>query len=82
MKREAGYVALGLILAVVVTFAYYQFGYMTGPVADQMLRGTTAKAEVGLMVRTTFAPVLPVTVLVVALACACLTYGVTKKRSD
>ncbi len=80
MKREASYVALGLILAVIVTFAYYQFSYAGGPVANQMLRVTTPKAEVDFAEHPTSVPMLSVTVLVVALTCAYLTYGVTKKR--
>lgn len=83
MKREAGYVALALILAVAMTAGYYQLTVYTSPSAgDQILRETNVKAEVGVMTRTTFSPMLIVTVFVVGLACAYLAYSVTKKRSS
>lgn len=82
MKREVGYVALGLILAVAVTVAQFQLAiYTSEPAAYQILRETSAKAEIGFVAKTTFGPILSVIVLVLGLACACLVYSVTRKRS-
>jgi len=81
LKREVSYIALGLTLAVIVTVAYYQVAFYTAaPIAGQILRETTDKAEVGLLKTQTFTPVLAVTVLVAAFSCACLTYGVVRRK--
>jgi hypothetical protein len=82
LKREAGYIVLALIFAVAMTAGYYELTLYTSPsVAPQVLRGTNAKTEAGIMSSATFSPMLIVVVFVVGLACACLAYSFTKKRS-
>jgi hypothetical protein len=83
LKREIAYVALALILAVAATSGYYEITNLshTGPlVANQIFRETTEKAQNGFAARTTFIPIMSVTVFLAAFVCACLTYSVTKKR--
>lgn len=83
LRREAGYVAVGLMLAVAMTFTYFQLTMNVGaPATYEVLRETTAKVDVGAAAQTTFTPILSATTLIVAFLCACLTYGVTKRRSN
>jgi hypothetical protein len=83
LKSKAGYVAVGLILAVAMTFTYFQLTVKVVPPATyEVLRETTAKVDVGTTAQATFTPMLSAATLIVAFLCACLTYGVTKRRSN
>ncbi len=81
MKREAGCVVLGLILAFAVTGTYFQLvGHVGNSAANQILMETTARADASFVRKTAFTPTLSATVFVAALVCACFVYSVSKKR--
>jgi len=83
LKREAGYAAFGLLLAVVLTFTYFQvIPHVTTPATYEILRETSVKANAGAAVKTTFAPILSLTILVIASVCGYLAYRVAKKKAN
>jgi hypothetical protein len=83
LKREAGYAVFGLLLAVVLTFAYFQMiPHVTTPATYEILRETSVKANPGAAAKTTFAPMLSLTVLVIASVCGYLAYSAAKKKAN
>jgi hypothetical protein len=83
LKREVGYAAFGLLLAVVLTFTYFQvIPHVTTPAAYETLRETSVKVDTGTAVKTTFAPMLSLTILVIASVCGYIAYSVAKKKSN
>jgi hypothetical protein len=83
LRKETGYAVLGLVLAVVMITGYYQLsGNLSPPVATEGFRETTLGGGTAMVAKTTSVPMIPVMASVVALLCAFLTYGITKKRSS
>ena len=84
MRKETGYAVLGLVLAVVMITGYYQLsGNLSPPqVATEAFRETTLAGGTDVVAKTTSVPMIPAMASVVALVCAFLTYGITKKRSS
>jgi hypothetical protein len=83
LRKETGYAALGLVLAVVMITGYYQLsGNLSPPVATEAFRETTLGGGTDVVAKTTSVPMIPAMASVVALVCAFLTYGITKKRSS
>jgi O-antigen/teichoic acid export membrane protein len=83
LRKEAGYVALGFVLAVVMITGYYQLsGNMSPPVATEAFRESTLGGGMDMVTKTTFVPMIPAMASGVALVCAFLTYGIAKRRSS